>query len=214
MKTTVLNIVFILFACLLTSLNASETIEKKSNNQKNNIKIGAGFPRLGMIEYERKLPFGFSAYGNYGISSVDIESISSDIKGFASGVRYKLPIVKYLRKIPFLGPLGSLFVIDYVGLSYASLDIDYNYIQTTAVGDIGLNSNVNVNAALSGPMIELGKDYQLGSILIALNISYLQATPDITATVLNLPVSSADVNKGAATIEGIPNITLQIGYAF
>ena len=213
MKKNILTITLCICCLLLTATHAAEK-KKKSNKRNNNIKIGMAIPRMTTLEYERKLPGGFSAYGNYSTAEVDIESIKSEINGTAAGIRYEIPLFKYLRKIPFLGPVGKIFIIDYVGIGYGNIDIDYNYIQTIAKGAISQDAPVNVQATFGGAMVEIGKDYQIGPVLLGLNISYIPGSPDIAATVTNTPVPSGDVNAGAATIEGLPNITLQLGYAF
>jgi hypothetical protein len=165
----------------------------------NNVKLNAGLPRLTSFEYERKLNNvlpNLSAFVNYGSGEFDLDSIKTTINGLGFGARYRLP---------FLG---------YIGLGYGTLNVDYSYVQTISKGSISQGETVDVSGKFSGLMIEYGTDIRLGPIMIGGSAGYIMGSPDISAKANGTTVESDDVNSGAATINGMIQAGVYVGYAF
>ncbi len=166
----------------------------------NNVKLNAGLPRLTSFEYERKLNNvlpNLSAFVNYGSGELDLDSQKTTINGLGFGARYRLP-------------LG----LGYIGLGYGTLNVDYAYVQTIAKGEISQGEKVDVSGKFSGLMIEYGTDFSIGPVIIGGSAGYIMGSPDISAKVSETVVESEDVNSGVATIDGMIQAGVYVGYAF
>lgn len=165
----------------------------------NNVKLNAGLPRLTSFEYERKLNNflpNLSAFVNYGSGEFDLDSEKTTINGLGFGARFRLP---------FLG---------YIGLGYGTLNVDYSYVQTIGKGSINQDETVDVSGKFSGLMIEYGTDFSIGPVIIGGSAGYIMGSPDISAKVNGIGVEREDVNSGAATIDGMIQVGVYVGYAF
>ena len=165
----------------------------------NNVKVNLGLPRMTSFEYERNLNNvlpNLSAFINYGTGELDLSSEKTKINGLGIGARYK---------IPFLG---------YIGLGYASLNVDYSYLQTIASGGISAGSSVDVSGTMSGFLIEYGKSFHLGPVILGGSLGYIMGSPSVSGKVGNQKVNSKDINAGLATIDGMPQFGFYVGFAF
>ena len=182
---------------LLTCMAVSFTI--KAVASENNVKLNVGLPRMSTFEYERSLNNvlpNLRAYINYGSGELDLQSQKTKISGLGLGVRYK---------IPFLG---------YLGLGFGTLNVDYAYTQTVAQGSISANDSVDVSGKLSGILLEYGTDFRFGPVIIGGSVGYIMGAPDISAKVESTTVESEDVTSGIATVNGLPQFGVYVGYAF
>ena len=166
----------------------------------NVVKLNAGFPRPMSLEYERKLNNvfpGLRAFASIGSGSFEIEDSSTKLSGFNFGARYK---------IPFLG---------YVSAGYGNINVDYSYVATVGSGQIQANDTVNVEGKLAGLFFEYGKEFGLGPVVVGGKFSYLMAKPDVSAKVGNTKINNDDdIQNGVATVDGIPEASVYVGFAF
>lgn len=189
MKNKFLLIILSVFL-LQTGLKAADNV----------VKLNAGFPRPMSLEYERKLGKvfpGLRAFATIGSGSFDIEDSSTELSGFSLGARYK---------IPFIG---------YVSAGYGTLNVDYSYVATVQSGQIQANDTVYVDGKLAGLFFEIGKEFGVGPVVVGGKFSYLMAKPDVSAKVREQEITNdEDVQKGVATVDGIPEASLYVGFAF
>ena len=81
-------------------------------------------------------------------------------------------------------------------------------------GSIQANDTVDVDGKLAGLFFEIGKEFGVGPVVVGIKFSYLMAKPDVSAKVREQSTNDEDVQKGVATVDGIPEASLYVGFAF
>ena len=162
-----------------------------------NIKFGMSIPRLTLVEYEQKLGIPMlSAYINYGTGSPKIESQKTSISGVGLGARLNIPI------------------LGYIGLGYGMLNVDYSYIEPTQKVSINAGSRVDVDGSMNGLVIEYGKTFSIGPVLIGGSLGALLGKPSVTGKVNGIKVTSSEIDAGLANVEWLPQVGFYLGYSF